>query len=76
MQTDHNRFLQRPIKWNLPFVDMLFKGIYPPSESADYDESYAGAPNDFLTKFVAEWEDSAQLPPDSKTRLAVVRIGE
>ena len=54
----------------------LVVGYYPPSETVEYTEdSPPSSAGDPLTSLCNDWENSAKLPDDCKTRLVTMRIG-
>lgn len=50
-------------------------GYYPPSDTKEYTEDSVEGKGDFLSQLCREWERVAQLPENSPTRHATVRIG-
>ena len=50
-------------------------GFYPTSETMEYTEDFPSSSSDTLTRLCSDWEDSANLPDDCKTRLVKIRIG-
>ena len=50
-------------------------GYYPPSDTVEYTEDFPPSSADTLTRLCNDWEDSAKLPDNCKTRLVTLRIG-
>ena len=50
-------------------------GYYPPSDTVEYAEDSPPSSANALTTLCNDWENSAKLPEDCKTRLVTMRIG-
>lgn len=57
------------------FISSSAVGFYPTSETVEYTEDFPPSSSDTLTRLCSDWEDSANLPDDCKTRVVKVRIG-
>ncbi|KAL9974822.1 hypothetical protein ACROYT_G011912 [Oculina patagonica] len=57
------------------FVSSSAVGYYPPSDTVEYTEDSPPSSADVLTTLCNDWESSAKLPEDCKTRLVTLRIG-
>ena len=50
-------------------------GYYPTSDTVEYTEDFPPSSADTLTTLCKDWEESAKLPDDCKTKLVTLRIG-
>jgi uncharacterized protein (TIGR01777 family) len=59
------------------FVSGSAVGIYPTSETEEFDETSTKVADNFAGELVRKWEEASQLPPalQDKTRRVVIRTG-
>ena len=53
----------------------FFTGYYPPNSEELFDENSPGGDFDFLSELCTDWEDAANLSPDSNVRTVKIRTG-